>query len=68
MATPSERTVGYQQEPDDHACSEPVGEDGETVICQQPVGDERTLGGGEFPDPDRPPEPPAPGFSERDSG
>lgn len=65
MATPSEREAGYQQEPDDHRRSEPLDVDGdgtaETVIEQQPVGAENVLGGGEFPDPDTPPTPPAPG-------
>ena len=65
MATPSEREVGYQQEPDDHVMSEPLDLDGDgeddTIIAQMPVGEERVLGGGEFPDPDTPPQPPAPG-------
>ena len=65
MATPTEREVGYQQEPDDHRMSEPLDmdEDGEaeTIIAQEPVGAERVLGGGEFPDPDTPPQAPAPG-------
>jgi len=61
MATPSEREVGYEQEPDDHAATEPVGEDGDEVIRQQAVGRDRVLGGGEFPDTDTPPSPPAPG-------
>jgi hypothetical protein len=30
-------------------------------ICQEPVGAQRTIGGGEFPDPDAPPQAPAPG-------
>jgi hypothetical protein len=71
VATPSEREVGYQQEPDDHAMTEPLDLDGdgedETVITQQPVGAERVLGGGEFPDPDAPPTPPAPGSVEDDA-
>jgi hypothetical protein len=65
MATPSEREVGYQQEPDDHRMSEPLDtdEDGvaEEVIVQDAVGAANVEGGGEYPDKDRPPEPPAPG-------
>lgn len=65
MATPTERTVGYQQEPDDHRMSEPLDRDAdgeaEEVIAQDAVGAENVEGGGEFPDRDRPPEPPAPG-------
>ncbi len=37
-------------------------EDGSTVVIrQQNVGPGNELGGGEFPDPDTPPQPPAPG-------
>jgi hypothetical protein len=56
----------YQAEPDDHVCSEPLeDEDGATYrICQEPVGAERVVGGGEFPDPDTPPRSPAPGSAE----
>jgi hypothetical protein len=65
VPTPSEREVGYQQEPDDHRMSEPLDTDGDgeddTVIAQEPVGAENVIGGGEFPDPDTPPRPPAPG-------
>jgi hypothetical protein len=65
VPTPSEREVGYQQEPDDHSMSEPLDTDGDgeddTVIAQEPVGAENVAGGGEFPDPDTPPQPPAPG-------
>jgi hypothetical protein len=53
----------YQAEPDDHACTEPLeDQDGdEYVICQQPVGEERVVGGGEHPDPGTPARAPAPG-------
>jgi hypothetical protein len=53
----------YRAEPDDHQCTEPLeDEDGRTYrICQEPVGAERVIGGGEFPDPSTPPVPPAPG-------
>ena len=53
----------YRAEPDDHQCTEPLeDEDGGTYrICQEPVGAERVIGGGEFPDPSAPPHPPAPG-------
>ena len=53
----------YQAEPDDHVCTVPLeDEDGETYcICQEPVGAERVVGGGEFPSPSTPPQPPAPG-------
>jgi hypothetical protein len=53
----------YQAEPDDHTCTEPLeDEKGMTYrICQEPVGAERVVGGGEFPDPATPPRPPAPG-------
>jgi hypothetical protein len=65
MATPSPRKDLYTQEPDDHRTSEPLDldEDGvaETVISQDAAGAENVLGGGEFPDPDRPPQSPAPG-------
>jgi hypothetical protein len=44
-------------------CTTPLeDEDGnETVICQEAVGAEEVVGGGEFPDPDTPPQAPAPG-------
>jgi hypothetical protein len=53
----------YRAEPDDHQCTEPLeDEDGRTYrICQEPVGAERLIGGGEFPDPSTPARPPAPG-------
>jgi hypothetical protein len=53
----------YQAEPDDHQCTVPLeDEDGRTYrICQEPVGAERVIGGGEFPDPATPARPPAPG-------
>lgn len=70
MATPSERDVGYQQEPDDHRMSEPLDLDGdgddETVIAQDAVGKDNVLGGGEFPDPDTPPSEAAPGSVDDD--
>ncbi|MBA2281544.1 MAG: hypothetical protein H0W25_09975 [Acidimicrobiia bacterium] len=69
MATPNEREVGYQQEPDDHRMSEPLDmdEDGvaETVIAQDAAGADAVMGGGEFPDPNAPPQAPAPGAAER---
>ena len=65
MATPSRRSPGYAQEPDDHRMSEPLDLDGDgvddTVIAQDAVGADNVIGGGEFPDPDAPPSPPAPG-------
>ena len=65
MATPSEREVGYQQEPDDHRMTEPLDTDGDgeddTIIAQDAVGADNVVGGGEYPDPDTPPQPPAPG-------
>lgn len=65
MATPSERDVGYDQEPDDHRMTEPLDMDAdgeaETVIAQDAQGAETVRGGGEFPDKHRPPESPAPG-------
>jgi hypothetical protein len=53
----------YQAEPDDHQCTEELtDEDGEPyVICQEPVGEDRVVGGGEFPDPNTPARSPAPG-------
>jgi hypothetical protein len=60
MATPTHRPG--EQEPDDHACSEPVGDDGR-VICQEAVGADNVVGGGEYPDKDRQPDPAAPGGS-----
>jgi hypothetical protein len=42
--------------------SEPLEtEEGTIVIQQQNVGKDAIEGGGEWPDPDTPPEPPAPG-------
>jgi hypothetical protein len=65
MATPSDREVGYQQEPEDHRMSEPLDmdEDGvaETIIAQDAAGAENVIGGGEFPDPNTPAQAPAPG-------
>ena len=55
MAVPTQRPG--EQEPDD---SEPVGDDGR-VICQEAVGQEQVVGGGEFPDRRREPDPAAPG-------
>ena len=43
------------------------GEDGEYVVDQQNVGPGVERGGGEFPSPDTPPEPPAPGSAARAS-
>jgi hypothetical protein len=53
----------YRAEPDDHQCTEPLEDaDGRTYrICQEPVGADRVIGGGEFPDPSTPPRSPAPG-------
>lgn len=53
----------YQAEPDDHLCTVPLeDEDGERYrICQEPVGQEQVVGGGEFPSPSTPPQAPAPG-------
>ena len=65
MPTPSEREVSYEQEPDDHRMSEPLDMDAdgeaESIIGQDAAGAEVVRGGGEFPDKDRKPEPPAPG-------
>ena len=70
MATPSEREVGYQQEPDDHRMTEPLDTDGDgeddTIIAQDAVGADNVVGGGEYPDPDTPPQPPAPGSVDDD--
>jgi hypothetical protein len=41
-------------------CSEPVGDDS-TIVCQTAVGKDNVIGGGEFPDKDREPDPAAPG-------
>jgi hypothetical protein len=47
---------------DASVCSVPIEtEDGTKVICQEPVGAENTIGGGEFPGNPRPPTEPAPG-------
>lgn len=54
--TPSE--YQRQQEPDVETV--PLGDDDET-IAQQNVGRTNMEGGGEWPDPDTPPQPPAPG-------
>jgi hypothetical protein len=58
MATPTYRPG--EQEPDDHRCSEPVGDDGR-VVCQDAAGEDNVVGGGEFPDKEREPDPAAPG-------
>jgi hypothetical protein len=62
---PATRTQTGTQDPslEQEPCTVPLeDEDGnERVICQEPVGAARTIGGGEFPDPATPPEPPAPG-------
>jgi hypothetical protein len=58
MATPTQRPG--EQEPDDHLCSEHVGEDGE-VVCQEAAGEQQVAGGGEYPDKEREPHPAAPG-------
>jgi hypothetical protein len=56
----------YRAEPDDHQCTEPLeDEDGHTYrICQEAVGADRVIGGGEYPDPSTPPRPPAPGSAD----
>jgi hypothetical protein len=53
----------YQAEPDDHLATEPLddGEGGVYRIAQEPVGADRVIGGGEFPDSRTPARPPAPG-------
>jgi hypothetical protein len=53
----------YQAEPDENLCTEPLeDEDGRTYrICQEAVGADRVVGGGEFPDPSTRPRAPAPG-------
>ena len=57
---------GYEQEGVDHRSSVPLDLDGdgdaESVIAQDAVGAENVLGGGEFPDRDTPPKPPAKGY------
>jgi hypothetical protein len=57
---------GYEQEGADHRSSVPLDLDGdgeaESVIAQQAVGADNVLGGGEFPDRDTPPQPPAKGY------
>jgi hypothetical protein len=60
----------YRAEPDDHQCTEPLeDEDGRTYrICQEPVGAEQVVGGGEFPDPSTPPRSPAPGIASDTDG
>lgn len=57
----------HQAEPDDHVCTEPLeDEDGDTYrICQEAVGADRVVGGGEFPDPSTPAQAPAPGSARR---
>jgi hypothetical protein len=66
------RSDQYQAEPDDHVCSEPLedAEGNEYQVCQEPVGAERVVGGGEFPDPATPARSPAPGAvdDDRDGG
>lgn len=51
------------QDVDLSRCSEPLeDEEGEErVICQDATGADTVEGGGEFPDPDTPPQAPAPG-------
>lgn len=59
----------YQAEPGSHACTEPLeDEEGRTYrICQEAVGADRVVGGGEFPDPATPAQPPAPGSTRQSS-
>jgi hypothetical protein len=65
MPTANDR---YQAEPDDHVCTEPLEDaEGRTYrICQEAVGADRVVGGGEFPDPSTPPRSPAPGSARPD--
>jgi hypothetical protein len=62
---PERRESGQQPEPSDekmYTSVELTDEDGETyVVQQQNVGKGRERGGGEWPDPHRPAESPAPG-------
>lgn len=53
----------YKAEPDDHLATEPLddGEGGVYRVAQEPVGTDRVIGGGEFPDPRTPARAPAPG-------
>jgi hypothetical protein len=62
----AERRDPYQAEPDDHQCTDELtDEDGNPyVICQEPVGEDRVIGGGEFPDPNTPARSPAPGAAD----
>ena len=61
---------GYEQEGVEHRSSVPLDLDGdgdaESVIAQDAVGAENVLGGGEFPDRDTPPKPPAKGYRPSD--
>jgi hypothetical protein len=60
MTPPTPSHAPGEQEPDDHSCSEPVGDDN-LVICQEATGKDTVIGGGEFPDKDRKPDDAAPG-------
>lgn len=67
---PTVRKIGEENEPDDHRSTIPLDLDGdgidETVISQDAVGAENVIGGGEFPDRNTPPTPPAPGSIDSD--
>jgi len=64
MATQQKPGDPYIAEDDDHLCTDVLDtEDGKEVICQEPVGEDVAVGGGEYPDRDAPPQSPAPGAS-----
>lgn len=64
MGTNNERDV---EDPDVHTV-ELEGEDGEAVVLsQQNVGHERSVGQGEFPDPDTPPKSPSAAAAEQEA-
>jgi hypothetical protein len=65
MPTANDR---YQAEPDDHVCTEPLEDEEGRIyrICQEAVGADRVVGGGEYPDPTTPPRSPAPGSARPD--
>lgn len=50
----------YQAQQQQDVETVPLGDDDE-IIAQQNVGHTNMEGGGEWPDPDTPPQPPAPG-------
>lgn len=70
---PGTNDDGYEQEGESHRSTVPLDLEGDgeadDVIAQQVTGADNVAGGGEFPDRDTPPRPPAKGYDpEREPG